>query len=141
LNRALESKLAPIVILATNRGYCQIRGTEISAPHGIPVDLLDRLLIIRTHNYTQAEIKAIVSIRAEIESIEYEEEALTLLSTIGESTSLRYVVQLLTPAKILATTNGRNKINSSDIKEINSLFLDAKTSARMLAEQQDKYLQ
>lgn len=43
LNRALESTLAPIVILATNRGMSSIRGTEIISPHGIPVDLLDRL--------------------------------------------------------------------------------------------------
>src|SRR3569623_365078 len=38
LNRALESSLAPIVIFGTNRGYCKIRGTDILAPHGIPVD-------------------------------------------------------------------------------------------------------
>lgn len=42
LNRALESTLAPIVILATNRGICTIRGTDMQSPHGIPVDLLDR---------------------------------------------------------------------------------------------------
>lgn len=29
LNRALESTLAPIVILATNRGICTIRGTDM----------------------------------------------------------------------------------------------------------------
>jgi RuvB-like protein 1 (pontin 52) len=56
LNRALESSLAPIVIFATNRGICQIRGTDISSPHGIPVDLLDRLVIIRTLPYTTAEM-------------------------------------------------------------------------------------
>ena len=42
LNRALESTLAPIVVFATNRGMCTVRGTEVVAPHGIPVDLLDR---------------------------------------------------------------------------------------------------
>ena len=41
LNKALESKLSPIVILATNRGTSEIRGTSIVSPHGIPVDLLD----------------------------------------------------------------------------------------------------
>merc|ERR1711861_68818 len=46
LNRALESNLAPIVILATNRGICEIKGTDMKSAHGIPVDLLDRLLII-----------------------------------------------------------------------------------------------
>ena len=51
LNRALESTLAPIVVLATNRGICTIRGTNMVSPHGIPVDLLDRLLIIKTANY------------------------------------------------------------------------------------------
>merc|ERR1712176_1064591 len=51
LNRALESTLAPIVVFATNRGICTVRGTEIKSPHGIPVDLLDRMLIIRTIPY------------------------------------------------------------------------------------------
>lgn len=52
LNRALESTLAPIVVLATNRGICTIRGTDMVSPHGIPVDLLDRLLIIKTTTYS-----------------------------------------------------------------------------------------
>merc|ERR1712046_174070 len=47
LNRALESTLSPIIIFATNRGMCTIRGTDIVSPHGMPVDLLDRLVIIR----------------------------------------------------------------------------------------------
>ena len=47
LNRALESTLAPIVILATNRGMCTIRDSDIVSPHGIPVDLLDRFLKIK----------------------------------------------------------------------------------------------
>merc|ERR1711943_79936 len=56
LNRALESTLAPIVIFATNRGMCSVRGTDIVSPHGIPVDLLDRMLIIRTLPYSVEEI-------------------------------------------------------------------------------------
>ena len=120
---------------------CAVRGTEISSPHGIPVDLLDRLLIIKTHTYTKAEIKAILEIRAEVEGIGIEPAALEALATVGEQTSLRYVVQLLTPARILAQTNGRSKIAEADVRETNTLFLDAKTSARMLAEHHDKYLQ
>ena len=34
--------------MATNRGITKIRGTEYMSPHGIPIDLLDRLLIIHT---------------------------------------------------------------------------------------------
>jgi RuvB-like protein 1 (pontin 52) len=57
LNRALESNLAPIVILATNRGVCGIRGCDgMKSPHGIPVDLLDRLLIVKTMTYSLNEI-------------------------------------------------------------------------------------
>jgi len=33
----------------------QIRGTEMRSPHGVPVDLLDRLLIIRTLPYSLEE--------------------------------------------------------------------------------------
>ncbi len=43
LNALLESPMAPTVIFATNRGNSLVRGTtDIVAPHGVPVDLLDR---------------------------------------------------------------------------------------------------
>lgn len=48
LNRALESHLAPVLIIATNRGIAKIRGTNYKSPHGIPIDLLDRLMIVST---------------------------------------------------------------------------------------------
>ncbi|CAG8753712.1 13683_t:CDS:2, partial [Funneliformis caledonium] len=49
LNKALESAISPIVIFATNRGICQVRETDdIIAPHGIPIDLIDQILIIQT---------------------------------------------------------------------------------------------
>src|SRR3954467_3695295 len=51
LNRALENELAPILIMATNRGFTTIRGSSYKGPHGLPADLLDRLLIIATTPY------------------------------------------------------------------------------------------
>jgi RuvB-like protein 1 (pontin 52) len=140
LNRALESTLSPIVVFATNRGICTIRGTDIVSPHGMPVDLLDRLVIIRTMPYSVEEIVQVVSIRSQTESLNIEEDALALLGEIGANTSLRYVVQLLTPSSILASTNGRDTITREDIEEIDSLFYDAKSSAKLLAEQADKYI-
>lgn len=90
LNRALESSLAPIVIFATNRGMCTIRGTEdVVAPHGIPIDLLDRLLIIRTLPYTIDEIKVIVRIRAKIENLLVDDNAADMIAETGIKTSLR----------------------------------------------------
>merc|ERR1712210_141565 len=67
LNRALESTLSPIIVFATNRGICTIKGTEIVSPHGVPVDLLDRLVIIRTLPYSADDIANILNIRSQTE--------------------------------------------------------------------------
>lgn len=133
LNRALESSLAPIVIFATNRGVCTIRGTDVVSPHGVPVDLLDRMLILRTMPYSLEEIVQIMSIRAETESIEIDDAALAAIGQVGIRTSLRYAVQILTPSKILAVTNGRSSIHVGDVQEVDDLFFDAKASAAILA--------
>ena len=119
---------------------CTVRGTEILSPHGVPVDLLDRMLIIRTMPYTVDEMIQILSIRAATESIKLDEEALANLGEIGARTTLRYAVQMLTPSKILAVTQGRDAINADDVEEIDELFYDAKASAKILAEQSDGYL-
>ena len=52
LNALLESPMAPTVVLATNRGNTLVRGTtDIYAPHGIPVDLLDRYVFPGTSTW------------------------------------------------------------------------------------------
>jgi RuvB-like protein 1 (pontin 52) len=140
LNKALESPLAPIVIIATNRGICNIKGTDIKSAHGIPVDLLDRLLIIKTVSYNLEQIINILSIRASTEGIELDESALAELGKIGAKTSLRYVIQLLTPSKIIAETQGRSVVSSKDIVESYDLFSDAKRSAWLLQKNEDKYI-
>lgn len=141
LHRALESAIAPIVIFATNRGRCIIRGTEdIVSPHGIPLDLLDRLLIIRTLPYSRKEIEQIVKLRATTEGLQIEDEALSALGELGTKTTLRYVVQLLTPAALTAKVNERTIIKKEDIEEVGSLFLDAKSSAKILTQNKDKFM-
>jgi RuvB-like protein 1 (pontin 52) len=50
------------------------------------------------------------------------------------------VVQLLTPASILSRTEGRQEITKQDIEEIDSLFFDAKSSAKILSDNADKYI-
>ncbi|KAK2733363.1 RuvB ATP-dependent DNA helicase pontin [Myotisia sp. PD_48] len=135
LNRALESSISPIVILASNRGNTVIRGTgDIIAAHGIPPDLLARLLIIPTHPYTSEEVKTIIRLRAKTEAIQISEQALELVAQHGNTVSLRYALQLLTPASILAKVNGRiNGIEASDVTECQDLFIDAKRSANIVA--------
>ena len=141
LNRALESSLAPVVILATNRGMCVVRGTEdVKSPHGVPSDLLDRLLIIRTTPYSQEEMKQIIEIRAQTEKLNVAAEALDFLAQSASTTSLRYALQLLTPAKIIAKINGRDEIAKSDLDEVLSVFVDAKSSAQTLSQHSTRYL-
>lgn len=140
LNHALESTLAPIVIFATNRGMTPIRGTEIPAPHGIPLDLLDRLMIVRTEPYEESEMKEILKIRSETEDVKISDDALNELAKIGDKTSLRYCVSLLTPMHIMAQTNGKEQITKEEVSEISNFFIDAKTSAQMLATHNEKYL-
>ncbi|KAH3765701.1 Holliday junction ATP-dependent DNA helicase ruvB [Pelomyxa schiedti] len=140
LNRALESSLAPIVVFATNRGVCKVRGTNTSSPHGIPLDLLDRLLVIRTMVYSPPELSQIILIRAETEGIRITEEAALLLSAIGSRTSLRFALQMLTPTSIIATANGNVEVTPSDVEEAERLFFDARKSAKLLTENKNKYL-
>ena len=140
LHKALESSLSPIVIFATNRGTCIIKGTDIRSPHGIPLDLLDRVMIIKTMPYSQEEMMQIIKIRSLVEGIQLDDQSLTELGSIGCSTTLRYAVQLLTPASILAKINGLEAVSINEVNEINELFYDAKASAKLLAEQEDKYM-
>ncbi|KAG5021392.1 hypothetical protein JHK82_017291 [Glycine max] len=115
-------------------------GTDMTSPHGIPVDLLDRLVIIRTQTYGPAEMIQILAIRAQVEELVVDEESLAFLGEIGQRTSLRHAVQLLSPASIVAKMNGRDNICKADLEEVCTLYLDAKSSARLLQEQQEKYI-
>jgi RuvB-like protein 1 (pontin 52) len=46
----------------------------------------------------------------------------------------------LTPSNLLAKINGKDAITKEEIEEINELFYDAKASAKILADQEDKYI-
>ncbi|KAH9952346.1 TIP49 C-terminus-domain-containing protein, partial [Russula compacta] len=133
LNALLESPMAPTVILATNRGQTLVRGTlDIVSPHGIPVDLLDRCMIVKTDGYTRDQVGKVVQVRATVEGLKLGEGVIDRLAVEGEKSSLRYVLQLLTPASILARLAGRSQMELEDLGEMLELFLDAKTSASSL---------
>ncbi|TGZ64597.1 hypothetical protein CRM22_006286 [Opisthorchis felineus] len=141
LHRALESTIAPIVIFATNRGKCTIRGTEdIVSPHGIPLDLLDRVMIIRTLPYSSDDVIQILRIRAQTEGLKVSEQAYARLAGVATDTTLRYAVQLLTPASRLAQLAGREDLEPQDIDEVCDLFLNAKQSAKILTELESQFM-
>ncbi|KIV80388.1 RuvB-like helicase 1 [Exophiala sideris] len=133
LNRALESPISPIVILASNRGNTVIRGTQdITGAHGVPPDLLARLLIIPTHPYDASEVQTIIRLRAKTEGLSISDSALQKVAQHGTNVSLRYALQLLTPSSILAKVNGRQEIAPEDVAECEDLFIDARRSAKVV---------
>jgi len=140
LNRALEDDMAPIVIMASNRGITRIRGTKYTSPHGIPIDLLDRLLIISTEPYSEKEIRQILSIRCEEEDVEITEEAKDILTKIGMETSLRYAIHLITTANLVARKRKATEVDVEDVRRVYSLFLDEKRSVQYLKEFQNQYM-
>lgn len=142
LNRALESRISPIVILASNRGMCTIRGTEdIVAAHGIPPDLLARLLIIPTNAYDADEIKRIIKIRVTTEGLQITDAALDKVAETGTRVSLRYALQLLAPASIVARCRGVQQIDVKDVEECQDLFLDASRSAKSVTGDSNGFIQ
>ncbi len=140
LTRVLESEFSPILILATNRGMTKIRGTDLESPHGIPLDLLDRLLLIPVKPYTRDEIKKIIEIRAEEEGVNLSDEAMERLADIGVERSLRYAVQLLRPASIVSSRKGRDEVLAEDVDEVMKLFADTKTSVSMIKEFEELFM-
>jgi DNA helicase TIP49, TBP-interacting protein len=140
LSRAMEGELTPILVFATNRGFTKIRGTDVEAPHGIPLDMLDRLIIIRTRPYSADEIREIIKIRAKEEKIDLGEDALDYLTQIGVNHSLRYAVQLLSPALMKAKENGRNAITKEDVEHVKKLFLSVKESVEYIKEYEKFFL-
>lgn len=140
LNRALEMESAPIVIMATNRGITNIRGTDYKSPHGIPLDLLDRMLIISTQPYTQREIRKIIDIRAEEEDVEMTDEAKDLLTKIGTESTLRYSIHLITVSNLVAMKRKAQEVDVQDIRKVYSLFVDVKRSTQFLMEYQQEFM-
>ena len=140
LNRALENDMAPVLVVATNRGITKIRGTNYKSPHGIPIDLLDRLLIVTTQPYTERELRLILDIRCEEEDVEMSEDAKDLLCKIGHETSLRYAIHLITSAALVAHKRKSAEVEVEDISKVYGLFLDVQRSTQFMVEYQEQFM-
>ncbi len=137
LTKAMESEFAPLIILATNRGVTKIRGTDIESPHGMPRDLLDRLLIIPTRPYKPDEIRDIIRIRSDELEIPVDDDAIEELTRIGSERSLRYALQLLEPAYVIARRKARLRVEKEDVLEAEKLFADLKQSVELVEKYRD----
>lgn len=140
LNRALENTMAPVLIMATNRGITTIRGTKYKSPHGIPIDLLDRLMIIPTASYKESELEQILRIRCEEEDVEMADEALTLLTSIAGNTSLRYAIQLITAASLVCRKRKGTEVEKADVRKVYGLFQDQGRSVQFLRDYQSEFM-
>ena len=140
LNRALESDQAPIMIMATNRGITKIRGTNYKSPHGLPIDLLDRALIVTTEPYNEKEIQYILDIRCQEEDVEMTEDAMKLLTRIGRESSLRYAIHLITTSNLVAQKRKSPEVDVADIRKVYSLFVDIKRSVQFLKDFEKEFM-
>ena len=140
LNRALETELSPLVVMATNRGQSRIRGTKFQSPHGLPIDLLDRVLIIGTKTYTEGEVRQILAIRAQEEDVSLTAEALDVLTRMASETSLRYSINLITTAHVAAKLRKADTVDVVDVRRVYNLFVDEKRSVQYLREHAAEFL-
>ncbi|KAG6860683.1 RuvB-like protein 2 [Termitomyces sp. Mi166 len=136
LNRALENELSPLVIMASNRGMARIRGTKFRSPHGLPVDLLDRVLIVSTKPYSEEDIQQIIQIRSQEEDVTLTEEAATVLTTMAMQTTLRYSLNLISCAQVIARKRKAEHVDVEDLRRAYTYFMDEKRSVQWLKEQQ-----
>ncbi|TVY52523.1 RuvB-like helicase 2 [Lachnellula cervina] len=134
INRALEDELAPIVIMASNRGNSRLRGTNYKSPHGLPLDFLDRLVIVSTHSYQKEEIQQILSIRAAEEEVDLTPDALALLTKIGQETGLRYGSNLITTSQLICAKRKAKQVGVEDVQRSFSLFYDSGRSVKFVSE-------
>ncbi|CDJ44333.1 TIP49 domain-containing protein, related [Eimeria tenella] len=126
--------------MATNRGITTIRGTDYKSPHGVPLDLLDRTLIIATEPYSEHEMMKIIELRAEEEDVELEGEAQQLLCRVGLDSSLRYALHLITVASLVAKRKKKTSVGLDEVRKVYSLFLDVKRSTQYLVEYQREFM-
>ena len=76
-----------------------IASLQLTLP--LPPSLLDRTLIVPTTEYSKDELLQILKIRCEEEDVEMTDEALTVLTNMAKTTSLRYAIQLITVANLV----------------------------------------
>lgn len=135
INRLLEDEFSPVVIMATNRGITNTRGTNYKSPHGLPVDLLDRIIIVKTESYGESDIGEILKIRCQEEDVKIDPNALQLLTKMGVETSLRYASNLISVCDLMAKKRREEIVTVEDIKRGYLLFLDSARSVAFVQQQ------
>jgi len=95
LGKIIETRLSPNFFFATNYTKEKINGLNYISPHGIPVDFLDRFLILSTCPLSKMEIEKIIRLRSKELQLLLKKECLLLLVKIGIECGLNYALYLL----------------------------------------------
>ncbi|PBK76396.1 TIP49-domain-containing protein [Armillaria solidipes] len=136
LNRALENDLARLVVMASNRGMAHIRGTAFRSPYGLPVDLLDRVLIVSTKPYGEEDIEQTIQLRCQEEDATLTADATSVLTSTAMQTTLRYSLNLISCAQMLVRKRKAEQVGVEDLRRAYTYFMDEKRSVQWLKEQQ-----
>jgi len=106
----------------------------------MPLDLLDRCIIIPTSPYSEKEIKAILQIRCEEEDVEMAGEALDLLTRIAKETSLRYSMHMIMTAALCCKQRKGAEVEVQDVRKVYSMFSDLRRSTQYLIEYNKQFM-
>ncbi|XP_050676864.1 ruvB-like 2 [Leptidea sinapis] len=93
-----------------------------------------------TAPYSHQELREILNIRCEEEDCQMSADALTVLTRVATETSLRYAIQLITTASLVARRRKATEVSMEDVKKVYSLFLDEHRSEQFLKEYQDEFM-
>jgi RuvB-like protein 2 len=134
LNKASEQEFCPILVLASNREECKVRGTNEISRHGIPKDFLDRMLVISTEEYNEEEMRNIIKMRVDEENVTISEDGINGLVEISKECGLRYSLNLLTIAGVRARRRS-GTVELTDVERAHLLFLDEKRAINRFREE------
>ncbi|MCU7788436.1 hypothetical protein ODS41_10995 [Pyrobaculum sp. 3827-6] len=85
-------------------------------------------------------MREIITIKAREQNVPLGRDALELLTAIGAEHSLRYALQLLTPAYIIAKERGRSTVTREEVEYVKRHFVSVKESVEYVKSLEEKFL-
>eukprot|EP00894_Picocystis_sp_ML_P001298 jgi/Pico_ML_1/51815/g2662.t1 len=82
----------------------------------------------------------ILDIRCEEEDVAMSDDAKGLLTKIGQETSLRYAIHLISMAALVCQKRKGKEVSIEDVGKVYTLFLDVKRSAQHMVDYQDQFM-
>nr|UXY87966.1 RuvB-like protein 2 [Cryptomonas curvata] len=129
LCKNIESFLSPSIILTIGNSDLKIHNNDFVYSHGIPIDFLDRFLIIQTNPYSYKDIKEILLLKVKQEMLCISSQAFELLIKIGIECGIRYSIYVISLVN-LTSYNKFFKVDILIVKKSFLMFLDSKRFTR-----------